>query len=129
MSVPGANLAHMLTTQELGRLGEDLAASYLISQGWSILDRNWRSRSGEIDLIGLDGPTLVIVEVKTRRTTRFGLPIEAITELKSRRLRVLAGAWLQTHAHPPIASIRIDAIGVILDVDGLCSIDHRKAVA
>lgn len=119
----------MLSTSELGRLGEDLAAGYLIGHGWSILERNWRSRSGEIDLIGLDGTTLVIVEVKTRRSTRFGLPVEAITELKARRLRLLAGAWLQSHPHPRIAGIRIDAIGVILDPDGLCSIDHRRGVA
>jgi putative endonuclease len=127
--VPGANLAPMLTTSELGRLGEDLAASYLISRGWSILDRNWRSRSGEIDLIGVDDGVLVIVEVKTRRSTRYGLPVEAITDVKARRLRILAGSWLQTHQHPHVTGIRIDAIGVILDPDGLCSIDHRKAVA
>jgi len=119
----------MLTTSELGRLGEDLAAGYLISQGWSILDRNWRTKSGEVDLIGLDHGHLVVVEVKTRRSTRFGLPVEAITDTKARRLRVLAGLWLQAHPHPRIAGIRIDAIGVILDPDGLCSIDHRRAVA
>lgn len=119
----------MLTTSELGRLGEDIAAGYLISHGWSILDRNWRARAGEIDLIGLDGSDLVIVEVKTRRTTRFGLPVEAITDTKARRLRLLAGLWLQAHSHPRIAGIRIDAIGVVLEPDGLCSIDHRRAVA
>jgi putative endonuclease len=124
----------MLTTRELGQLGEELAASFLINKGWSILDRNWRSRLGELDLIALDGVNLVVIEVKTRRSTRYGIPIEAITDTKARRLRLLAGLWLQQHHRDStsrlhIERVRIDAIGVIVDGDGLCSIDHRMGIS
>lgn len=134
MSPPGANLTRMahssaLTTAALGLLGEDLAASFLLQQGWAIVERNWRCRAGEIDLIAIDQHVLVVIEVKTRRTSRFGSPIEAITDEKALRLRRLAGLWLSQHEHPPITSIRIDAIGVLLHSDGLCSIDHRRNVA
>ena len=76
--------------QQLGRKGEELAAAYLQKKGYCILERNFRCRRGEIDIVASRGKTLVFVEVKTRRTLQFGLPAEAVTETK--RQHLLQGA-------------------------------------
>lgn len=102
--------------RHLGRHGEKIAADYLTGCGWQILARNWRCRYGEIDLIARsgDGPGVIIFcEVKTRAGLGFGPPLEAITVAKMRRLRRLAGCWLDETGQQP-AQIRIDAIGVLL---------------
>ncbi|WP_396656901.1 YraN family protein [Microbacterium sp.] len=98
----------------LGRAGEDRAAAHLAGRGWRLLDRNWRCRQGELDIVALDGPDLVVVEVKTRRTIGFGHPLEAVDERKRARLWRLAMAWAA--AHPELArgrEIRLDAVAVI----------------
>ena len=99
---------------ELGRRGEDTAARYLQSSGLVLIDRNWRCREGEIDIVALDeaADTLVVVEVKTRRSTRFGTPVEAVTPVKAARLRRLASCWLRDHPLG-VARVRIDVIGVL----------------
>lgn len=102
--------------QRLGSRGEGLAVEHLTAAGLVVLDRNWRCRHGELDIVALDGQgadaTLVFCEVKLRTGTGFGTPLEAITASKVRRLRVLAGAWLS--AHPAHAvRIRLDAIGIL----------------
>lgn len=79
---------------DTGRLGEDLAAEWYRQHGYEVVDRNWRCAQGEIDLILGSGSTLVISEVKTRRSRRFGSPALAVTATKQRRLRRLAVAWL-----------------------------------
>jgi putative endonuclease len=96
-----------------GRLGEELAARHLIEQGLVVLDRNWRCDVGEVDIVARDGDALVICEVKTRRSRRFGSPLEAITPEKAARLRRLAACWVQAHdvRHP---HIRIDLVGIVL---------------
>jgi putative endonuclease len=96
-----------------GRLGEELAARHLIGQGLVVLDRNWRCDVGEVDIVAQDGDDLVICEVKTRRSRRFGSPLEAITPEKAARLRRLAARWVQTHDVRP-AHIRIDLVGIVL---------------
>jgi putative endonuclease len=78
----------------LGRRGEDLVAAWYEAEGYTVLDRNWRCRSGELDLVVRRGGTVVFCEVKTRTSTRFGAPVEAVTATKQRRLRSLAGQWL-----------------------------------
>ena len=78
----------------LGRYGEDLAAQYLEDLGLVILDRNWRCSAGELDVIARDGDSLVVCEVKTRRSERYGAPVEAVSPRKMRRLRILALRWL-----------------------------------
>ena len=118
----------------LGRLGEDLAATHLERRGFAIVDRNARTRYGEIDLIAFDGRTLVFVEVKTRRVDRRTRPPRAdqqpLVWLRPRqrlRLRKLATAWLaeQKHIRPTAHTIRFDAIGVTLDSrDRLLRLDH-----
>jgi putative endonuclease len=82
----------------LGHSGEDLATAWYIGHGYEIMERNWRSRLGEIDLI-CAGPADVIVfcEVKTRASERFGLPVEAVTRAKQIRIRRLATQYLFLH--------------------------------
>lgn len=116
--------------RELGRLGEEEAARYLQLQGLTVIERNWRCREGEIDLVVLDdtGDCLVVVEVKTRSSELFGRPVEAVTPVKARRLRVLAARWLADH---PIATsrVRIDVIGVLCRSGGVVEIEHLRDVA
>ncbi len=119
----------------LGRLGEELAAAHMERLGFALLERNARTRHGEIDLIAFDGRTLVFGEVKTRRIAgsprrRFGPDEQPLAGLRPRqraRLRRLAAAWLhdETHTRPVAHTIRFDAIGVTIDVrDNLVRLDH-----
>lgn len=96
-----------------GRLGEDLAARHLVEQGLTVLDRNWRCEVGEIDIVARDGDVLVVCEVKTRRSRRFGSPLEAVTPQKAARLRRLAACWVRAHDVRP-REIRIDLVGIVL---------------
>ncbi|EGD55666.1 YraN family protein [Gordonia neofelifaecis] len=99
----------------IGRIGEDLAAEYVAGLGWQILARNWRTRNGELDLIGADGDTLVVVEVKTRASRTFADPLGAVTPQKLRRMRLLARQWLAQQERF-WESIRFDVVSVQLDV-------------
>lgn len=87
----------LFPAKPLGRRGEDAAARYLQSQGFRILARGDRSRSGEVDLVALDHDTVVFVEVKTRRSAEAGHPSTAITPDKERRLTRAAVTWLKRH--------------------------------
>ncbi len=120
MATPSANA--------LGRVGEEVVARYLDRKGLHVLDRNWRCAEGEIDIVALSDATIVVVEVKTRIGLGHGHPLEAIDDVKLRRLQHLARAWRDTH---PIQAngIRIDAAAVIVDPTGKITLDYRKAVA
>ena len=96
---------------ELGRLGEEIAAERLATRGYRIIERNFRTREGEVDLIAWDGPVLVFVEVKSRRGRAYGLPEESITPTKSERLIAVAYAYLQAMESPP-EDWRIDAVAI-----------------
>lgn len=96
-----------------GRLGEDLAAAHLIAQGLIVLDRNWRCEVGEVDIVAREGDALVICEVKTRSSRRFGSPLEAVTPAKAARLKRLAACWVREHRVRP-RQIRIDLVGIVL---------------
>ncbi|HUF83602.1 MAG TPA: YraN family protein [Acidimicrobiia bacterium] len=78
----------------LGAAGEDAVAEWYTGAGYEVVDRNWRCRDGEIDLVVTRGRLIVVCEVKTRRTDAFGAPAEAVTASKQRRLRTLAVQWL-----------------------------------
>lgn len=98
----------------LGRRGEDLACAHLTRLGWQVVERNWRCREGELDVVARDvDGTVVFVEVKTRRTDAFGDPAEAVSAVKARRLRVLATRWLLAHPSGP-APLRFDVVSIVL---------------
>jgi putative endonuclease len=116
----------MATTSALGAEGERIAAAYLTDTGLRILDRNWRCREGELDIVARDVTALVFCEVKTRRGTGFGHPVEAVTPQKQRRLRLLAQRWLAAHQeHAP--DLRFDVIGVLVPASGLPRVKHLPA--
>lgn len=114
--------------QRIGRLGEQLAAAHLLRNGWHILDRNWRCRAGEIDILATERDQLVVCEVKTRMSDRAGAPVESVTPRKARRLRGLAAEWLTQRGggHEPV---RVDVIGVTLATDGTPTLLHVRGVA
>jgi putative endonuclease len=112
---------------ELGRTGEQVAADYLERAGLRILDRNWRSTDGEVDIVAAERRVLVVCEVKTRSGTRFGTPLEAVTRHKQARLRRLAAQWLVAHG-VLFDEIRIDVIGVLKDAKGEFQIEHVRGV-
>jgi len=97
--------------QNLGRLGERLASDTLEMRGYRIIERNFRCRSGEIDLVAEEGQDLVFVEVKTRRGTAYGLPEEAVNSRKSIKLQEVACYYLDLH-NLPDCSWRIDVVAV-----------------
>ena len=101
----------MDTRRALGESGEDLAAALYRRQGFAIVDRNYRCRIGELDIVARRGSLLVFCEVKTRSSDRWGDPSEAVGPVKQGRLRRLAGHWLATHRAGP-AEIRFDVVTV-----------------
>lgn len=117
----------MAVKDELGRRGEDLAARFLEDAGYRLIERNWRCRQGEIDIVARTADTLVFVEVKTRSGLAFGHPFEAITAAKLARLRRLAAAWCADHS-PSAARIRLDAIAVIVPRSGQPVVEHLLGV-
>ena len=97
--------------QSLGRHGEELACRELQRRGYDIVARRFRTRFGEIDIVARDGPTLVFVEVKTRRTAAFGGPTAAVNAAKQRRLVNMARSFLIGLGGPP-PPCRFDVVGV-----------------
>ena len=113
----------------LGATGEELAVAHLRRRGCEILDRNFRTRWGELDIVAADMRTLVFCEVKTRRAGRsWRNPLESVHQDKQLRLRRMAGQWLATRTGGPrLAQCRFDAIGVTVDGDGrLLRLDHLE---
>lgn len=117
----------MRRKDELGRWGEMRAAEHLRAEGFDVLDRNWRCPGGEVDLVAREGDCLVIIEVKTRRSSAAGNPLEAVSGRKLATLRRLAALWLRDHT-VKAGTIRIDAIGVLRPDAGPVSIDHVRNV-
>jgi putative endonuclease len=116
-------------TIELGKRGEDLAAEHLRRLGFTILERNYRTRWGELDIVAFDGRVLAFCEVKTRRASAAGSsPLDAIRGRKRAQVRKMAGSWLIERADRPYAEkLRFDAIGVIVDAAGrLASLEHLE---
>lgn len=113
--------------RELGRFGEAYAARHLVDQGMILLDRNWRCEAGEIDLVLRHGPVLVVCEVKTRSSTAYGSPLEAVTSDKAARLRHLAVRWVEERGVRP-EQMRIDLVGVLLQRRGAPLVEHLLGV-
>jgi putative endonuclease len=114
--------------RQLGTFGEATVAHHLETLGYDIIEKNWRIKEGEIDLIACDSRALLhFVEVKTRSSLAFGDPLEAIDRNKARRLQRLALAWLATH-HQLGSDFSIDVAAVLVAADGSHSIDFRENI-
>lgn len=100
--------------REIGILGEKLAGDFLRERGYQILETNYRSPYGEIDLIARQGDYLVFIEVRTKKSHGFGSPEESITQTKREHLIATAWHYLESQASPP-RDWRIDAVAVELD--------------
>src|SRR5579875_2055985 len=106
----------------LGRAGEDIAAEHLRRRGFAILERNFRTRWGELDLVACDARHLVFCEVKTRSSASAGVagdPLDAVHTAKRNQVRRMAAQWLiERRDRPRVALLRFDAIGIVLDAGG-----------
>jgi putative endonuclease len=106
-----------VTRRGLGAFGEAWAIGYLGRRGWTIVDRNVRFRSGEIDIVADDGKELVFVEVKCRRSHRFGTPEESINATRYRHLALAVAEYLQRQGLEERAH-RVDVIALEMGTDG-----------
>lgn len=119
----------MRVKDAVGRFGEDVAARHLSAVGFELLDRNWRCCDGELDIVARDGSALVFVEVKTRSTSAFGEPAEAVGRVKQARLRRLAMRWIeeQRDAGAPFwGDIRFDVVSVVRLAPGGPAVQHVR---
>lgn len=113
-----------MNTRRIGDRGETLALKHLTSKGYELVERNYRTRYGEIDLILRDGQTLVFVEVKLRHGTGYGDPLESVTPRKQEQVRAVAEQYLD-ETQPDFEELRFDVVG-ILDGRGRPEITHVK---
>lgn len=117
--------------QRLGRLAEGLVAARLERSGWRMVGRNVRLPSGELDIVALEGPTLVFVEVKAGRAgARLGpeRPAHAVGRRKQLKLRRLAREWIAERRSPSgVSGYRFDVVGISFSADGLADVDHIRA--
>jgi len=119
--------------RDLGAVGERLARRHLVARGYDVLDANYRTRYGELDLVATDGACLIFCEVKTRResasTAAIG-PLASVGPRKRRRLRLMARQWLSNRAGDAArrpGGLRFDAIGITLARDGrLLALEHLE---
>ena len=116
---------------ETGRVGEEIAAGYLRLAGHRIIERNCREGRNEIDIISADGPCLVFVEVKTRRSGRFGHPAEAVGREKLAGMRRAAGRYINRPGAPRgPAEFRFDVVTVTVDTEeGRMTVEHLRGVS
>ena len=117
-----------MSTTALGQIGEELAVAHVERLGWRIVDRNYRTRLGEIDVIAVAGEALVFCEVKTCRAGRRE-PWDNLHGSKRTQVRRMAGIWFARagRARPYFAEVRFDAIGIVVDrAGGLVRLDHLE---
>ncbi|MDD2900109.1 MAG: YraN family protein [Desulfuromonadaceae bacterium] len=110
-----------------GELGEELASRFMITRGYRILERNFRCKGGEVDIIARDpgDESLVFIEVKARRGLTYGVPQLAVTAFKQRQISKAALTWLnKNRRHDTIA--RFDVIAILLHTDGTHTVEHIK---
>ncbi len=108
---------HYLTNKSIGNKGEEIAARFLLSQGYKILQRNFKSKFGEIDIIAINHNVLVFIEVKTRWSKAFGLPEEAVTPWKIKSI-IKTGEYFKL-LHPELPeSLRIDVVAISMSPGG-----------
>lgn len=114
------------TRKRLGERGEDAAAAYLERAGMTVVERNWRCSAGEVDIVALDGDSIVLVEVKTRKSTSKGTPEDAITPAKQRRYARLAEAYVQ-HAGAAETPVRFDVVTLLVISADRALLRHHRA--
>jgi putative endonuclease len=121
----------MRIVNPIAKLGEDLASDYLRKQGYTIIERNFHAKGGEIDIIAIEQakePVLCFIEVKTRTSSTFGTPFEAITPWKLHFIEKTAIYYTILHKNLPKA-LRMDAIAVLLDKNSqLQSLEYLKNI-
>jgi len=109
----------------IGNRGEELAAACLERSGYKLIERNFRCKGGEVDIVAREGKTLVFVEVKSRKTLTYGVPQLAVTPFKQRQISKAALTWLaRNRLHDTPA--RFDVIAILLSSDYQHQIDHIK---
>jgi len=111
----------------LGAYGERVAARHLVESGLVVLDRNWRCDAGEIDLVLRDDDVLVFCEVKTRTSTAYGHPLEAVDAAKTERLVRLAERWIGEH-DVVAPQVRFDVVAVLRSRRGAADVEHVKGL-
>ena len=116
----------MRAKDAVGAYGEDVAARWLEERGYVVLDRNWRTRGGELDVVLVRSGVVVFAEVKCRRSGSYGPPALAVTPLKAARLRSLAQAWLDAHGLSG-ACVRFDVVSVLRPARGAAVVEHVEA--
>lgn len=104
----------MTYQQRIGKIGERIAAEYLLKKDYQVLDQNFNVKYGEIDLVALEADCVVFVEVKTRTSAIFGNPEDSVTPAKIERVQNAALMWLQAHPEAP-DNWRVDVIAILLD--------------
>lgn len=104
-----------MNKRELGKEYEERAAAYLEAGGCRIIEKNYRCRIGEVDLIVRDGPYLAFVEVKYRRSEQMGNALEAVNQQKQMRIRKIAAFYLMVKRYPETMPCRFDVIGITAD--------------
>ncbi len=118
----------MRAQDAVGRYGERVAARWLTEAGMTVVERNWRCRRGEIDILARDGDVLVVCEVKTRRSSRAGTPAEAVTPRKLARLQDLAAEWLSARPGAAPGGVRFDVVAVVPAERGPARVEHLRGV-
>ncbi|MSM41377.1 MAG: YraN family protein [Geobacter sp.] len=111
------------SNQQVGEAGEELAVALLSAKGYRIVERNFRCKGGEVDIVARDGSTLVFVEVKTRRDLSYGPPQLAVTPFKQRQISKAALFWL-ARAKKPDAAARFDVVAITLLAGASPQVEH-----
>ncbi len=112
--------------KRLGEKGEDAAVAYLARTGLTVIERNWRSTRGEVDVVALDGDILVLCEVKTRTSKAKGSPDDAVTPAKQRRYGRLAREYIQQAGLQDV-SVRFDVVSILVVAPDRALLRHHRA--
>lgn len=110
----------------LGQRGEDAAAAFLERSGLTVVERNWKSKSGEVDIVAIDGESLVFCEVKTRKSAAKGTPDDAVTPAKQRRYASLARRYV-AEAGLTDTPVRFDVISILVIAPDRALLRHHRA--
>ncbi|HLD87952.1 MAG TPA: YraN family protein [Candidatus Omnitrophota bacterium] len=115
-----------MVIESLGRWGEERAAEFLKAKGYCILERNYKNKIGEIDIVVSDGKTLVFVEVKTRRSLAYGPPYDSVTRHKQTKIARVALSYLKYRFGTVDVNARFDVISIVRDESGGARIEHIR---